>query len=342
MLNKTVFMFSGQGSQYYSMGKDLYDHHGTFRYWMNYCASVAEGQLGVNLIDLVFREQTDKHQPFRRTLYTSPAIFMVNYSAAQTLMDEGIEPDFLLGYSLGEIVALAVSGFVSLEDAIDFLIRSSRLIEEKTERAGMLAVLDSRDVMDQYPEEFVDTTVASLNFSRSFVLAGRMERLEEVQQFLAQKSILTQLLPIDCGFHSPLIDVVETEYKALLATMRPEESRIPVISSAYARRLDRNMITPDYYWDLIRGPVNFDKTVQMLEESGPYLYIDSGPSGTLATFVKYLLSSDSESKAQPLLDQFGYNMRNLSKLQRSFRESLIGFDGVAPGTSRSRRALNWN
>jgi bacillaene synthase trans-acting acyltransferase len=315
MLSKTVFMFSGQGSQYYSMGRDLYDNHGTFRYWLNYCASVAEGHLGLNLIDLIFKERADKYEPFTRTLYTSPAIFMVNYSAAQTLMDEGIQPDMLLGYSLGEIVALAVSGFVSIEDAIDFLIRSSRLIEEKTPRASMLAILHSRDVIEEYPDEFADTTVASINFSRSFVLAGRVERLKQVQQFLAEKSILTQLLPIDCGFHSPLIDAVESEYKSLLESMRPEESRIPVISSAYAERLDRSSITSRYYWDLIRGPVNFDKTVAMLEESGPYLYIDSGPSGTLATFVKYLLRSDSQSKALPLLDQFGYNMRNLGKVQ---------------------------
>ena len=314
-MNRVVLMFSGQGSQYYSMGKDLYDHHGTFRYWMNYCASVAEGHLGVNLIDTIFRERTEKYEPFARTLYTSPAIFMVNYSAAQTLIDEGVEPDLLLGYSLGEIVALAVSGFVSLEDAIDFLIRSARLIEEKTPRASMMAVLESREIIDEYPDAFEETTVASLNFNRSFVLAGRLERLKAVQQFLAEKSILTQLLRIQCGFHSPLIDAVEDEYKALLENMRPEESSIPVISCAYSSRLDRQTITPRYYWDLIRGPVNFDKTVNMIEESGPYLYIDAGPSGTLATFVKYLVRSDSESKALPLLDQFGYNMRNLSKVQ---------------------------
>jgi acyl transferase domain-containing protein len=308
-------MFSGQGSQYYSMGKDLYDHHGTYRYWMNYCASVAESHIGVNLIDLIFKERADKYEPFTRTLYTSPAIFMVNYSAAQTLMDEGVEPDLLLGYSLGEIVALAVSGCVSVEEAIEFLINSSRLIEKKTPRAGMLAILYSRSIMDEYPEEFEETTVASLNFNRSFVLAGRVDRLKQVQQFLAEKSILTQLLPIDCGFHSPLIDEVESEYKTLLETIGPEESRIPVVSCAYARRLDHSSITPTYYWDLIRGPVNFDKTVTMLEETGPYLYIDSGPSGTLATFVKYLVKSDSESKAIPLLDQFGYNMRNLGKVQ---------------------------
>ena len=325
MLSRTVFMFSGQGSQYYSMGKDLYDHHGTFRYWMNYCASVAESHLGMNLIDLVFRERVDRLEPFARTLYTSPAIFMVNYSIAQTLMDEGIEPDLLLGYSLGEIVALAVSGCISIEEAVDFLIQSSRLIEDKTPRASMLAILHTRKIVDEYSAEFADTTIASLNFDRSFVIAGRLERLKHVQQFLTQRSILTQLLPIQCGFHSSLIDAVEVEYKILLSGMRPEQCRIPVVSSAYAARLDHIKITPNYYWDLIRGPVNFETTIKKLEEDGPYVYIDAGPSGTLATFVKYLVKSDSESQALPLLDQFGYNMRNLNKVQAAcvFPERVI-------------------
>ncbi|HYJ85575.1 MAG TPA: acyltransferase domain-containing protein [Pyrinomonadaceae bacterium] len=315
MSTKTIFMFSGQGSQYYSMGRDLYDNHGTFRYWMNYCAGIAEGHLGVNLINHIFEERADKYEPFTRTLYTSPAIFMVNYSVAQTLMDEGIQPDILLGYSLGEIVALAVSGFVSLEDALDFLIRSSRLVETKTPPASMLAVLHSPEIVEDYPAQFHNTTVASLNFSKSFVIAGVVERLKELQRFLAEKHILTQLLPIDCGFHSPLIEGVEEEYKLMLETMRPEESRIPVISSVYSQRLDRNSITQEYYWNLIRQPVNFEKTVQMLENEGSYLYIDAGPSGTLATFVKYLVKPGSLSSALPLLDQFGYNMRNLNKVR---------------------------
>ncbi len=167
MLTKTVFMFSGQGSQYYSMGRDLYDNHGTFRYWMNYCAAVAKDHLGVNLIDHIFQERADKYEPFSRTLYTSPAIFMVNYSVAQTLMDEGVQPTLLLGYSLGEIVALAVSGFISLEDALDFLIRSAHLVETQTPPAGMLAILDSPDIVGKYRSEFQHTTVASLNFRRA-------------------------------------------------------------------------------------------------------------------------------------------------------------------------------
>lgn len=313
MFTKNVFMFSGQGSQYYSMGRDLYDNHGTFRYWMNYCAALVEDHIGVNLIEHIFEERANKYEPFKRTLHTSPAIFMVNYSVAQTLMDEGIQPDLLLGYSLGEVVALAVSGFISVEDTLDFLIRSARLVETQTPQAGMLAVLHSPDITEEYPAQFRETTIASLNFSKSFVIAGLPERLKEVQGFLSQKSVLTQLLPISCGFHSPVIDVVETEYKRLLETMRPEEGRIPVVSSVYSQALTRQHITQQYYWDLIRQPVNFEKTVQALEDEGAYLYIDAGPSGTLATFVKYLLKPGSSSQALPLLDQFGYNMRNLHK-----------------------------
>ncbi|MBZ5525861.1 MAG: acyltransferase domain-containing protein, partial [Acidobacteriia bacterium] len=110
--SKTVFMFSGQGSQYFQMGRGLYDNNKTFREWMIRLDGIARDLCGRSVIEALYSDAQRRADPFERTLLTHPAIFMVEYSLAQSLICSGVLPDMVLGVSLGSFAAAAVAGFI--------------------------------------------------------------------------------------------------------------------------------------------------------------------------------------------------------------------------------------
>ena len=115
-------MFTGQGSQYPGMGAGLYEHEPVFRYHVDECAELLKPHLGCDLRDVIYpRRGAAKRRRRRRVLtqtsMTQPALFVIEYALAQLLMKWGIQPDVMIGHSIGEYVAACLAGVFSLEDA---------------------------------------------------------------------------------------------------------------------------------------------------------------------------------------------------------------------------------
>ena len=123
-------MFSGQGSQYYQMGKELYRNHSRFKLWMKYCDEIVRSLIDESITDIVYKDRIDKHKPFDKLLYTNPALLCIEYSLARIIIEMDIHPDYVLGYSLGEITASIISGIITLEEGIQFVVDVARLLEE--------------------------------------------------------------------------------------------------------------------------------------------------------------------------------------------------------------------
>jgi acyl transferase domain-containing protein len=144
-------MFSGQGSQYYQMGSDLYSTDAVFRDAMDRCSRHVAAALGTSLSELIYQPRADRFAPFDRTLYTHPALFSVQFSLAQSLRARGLTPDVVLGYSLGEWVAHVVAGVLTPEAALDLLVHQAQVVERESPPGGMLAVFGPRDLMTKLP-----------------------------------------------------------------------------------------------------------------------------------------------------------------------------------------------
>ena len=319
MAHTIVFLFAGQGSQYYGMGRELYEGHAGFRRWMERGLAIAEPLLGLSLAQLIYEPRPDRFEPFDRTLYTHPAIFLINFSLAKALEEEGVVPACLLGYSLGEAAAWAVAGALRLEEGLAFVIRSARLIEQRTPPAGMLAVLGPRALAEEHRELFAGTTVAAVNYDRHFVIAGLEPDLLRVQAGLKTRDVLCQRLPIQRGFHSPLLDPIAQSFTSLAAQFTWGTPRLPVVSCLSGRRVAPSELTPEYWWRVLRQPAYFAKAILALEEEGPHLYVEVGPSGTLAGFIKYLPGKHPASRALPVLTPFGRDLAGLSQLQAELK-----------------------
>lgn len=312
---RVVFMFAGQGSQYYLMGKEFYQKNRVFREWMDYGARLLETDLGESMVELVYRERPDRFAPFNRTRETHPAIFCLNFSVAQALIEEGIRPGALLGYSLGELVALTLAGTVRFEDALACVAEIAAKIEEYTPPAAMLAVLGPPALFEAHRDIFRGTCVACLNYDENFVIAGGREDVARVQAALQPSDIPCQMLPITRGFHSPLLNPIESEVKRAVSQLSLKPPDLPVVSCLHGRELTGQDLTPQYCWELLRFPVRFSDAMRFMESQGPSVYIDVGPSGTLAAIVRNIIGRDALSTAFPILTQFGKDLQNFDKLR---------------------------
>lgn len=313
-MSDTVFMFSGQGSQYFQMGKALYDSNLHFRDWMARLDDVVRGQVGGSVIETLYSSANAKGDPFDRTLLTHPAIFMVEYSLAQTLMQAGVWPDMVLGASMGSFAAAAVAGILDAEEALTAVIRQARAVEEHGEPGGMTAILSAPELFE---EDFISrhSELAAVNFASHFIISAKRTELAQIEATLKQRHIVYQRLPVSVPFHSQWIDHAKTSFGAFMRSIHCKQGRVPLICSDRATAVSD--LPADYFWDVVRNPIRFREAATRLDQERARRFIDIGPAGTLATFLKYSLPKTTRSTVHAILTPFGVDQKNLSALLSS-------------------------
>ena len=300
------------------MGAELYRTDTTFRDWMDYGARCLEAQLGCSLTALLYRDGGDRFDGFDRTRLTHPAIFCVNFAVAQALLERGIRPDAVLGYSLGEIVAWTVAGGLRFEEALDIVVEMAVQIEERTPEGAMLAVIAPPEFAAARPELFHGVTRCCENYPGSFVVVGEPAPVAALQDALKEAGITHQLLPIRRGFHSPLLAPIADTLRAAVRGVRVRPPALPIFSSMLAREVTAADFTPEHCWQVVREPVRFAATFRAMEGAAPGRYIDCGPSGSLATFARNLLGGRAHPRTFAVLTPFGRDQANLEALLRAF------------------------
>lgn len=309
MFARTVFMFSGQGSQYYQMGKQLFDENQVFREWMIRLDDLAYVLSGERVIAAIY--SSGKAEVFDQTMLTHPAIFMVEYSLAQCLMHEGLKPDLTLGSSLGSFAAAAVSGFIDVEDALKAVLAQARAFENACEPGGMLAVLADPALYDE-PFLKMHSQMAGINFSTHFAVSADQAGLDRIEFSLNERKLTHQRLAVSFAYHSSGIDRARTPFTAAMRSIALRKGSLPLVCCEQGVTLTE--LPEDFFWRVVRQPIRFREAVAHLERQGRHRYIDVGPSGTLATFVKYGLPETSESSAHAILTPYGRDQKNLAAL----------------------------
>ncbi len=307
-----VFMFSGQGSHYYHMGRELYERQPIFNYWMQKGDALFKAITGSSIIAELYHEQYKKSDAFTRTLLTHPAIFIVGHALGQVLLAQNIIPDYVLGTSLGEFTAAVFAGIMPFENALQAIITQAQMLEQNCLPGSMLAILHEPAFYNNNLFLQQNSELAATNFYSHFVISGKQASIKEVEMFLKEKNISFQALAVNQGFHSSLIDPAAPDYFNFIRQQSLRFPTLPFISAAQAKNV--TTLSNTHFWDIIRVPIQFQATIQALETKNNYFYLDVGPTGTLATFVKYNLMTASASKTFALLTPFSQDSSNLTKL----------------------------
>ena len=311
MSKPSVFLFSGQGSHHYQMGEDLWSGNEAFRAQLEACDATFKNLVGVSIVDLLYSKERKKQDIFDRTLWTHPSIVTVEYALAKVLIEAGIAPNYVMGASLGELTACALSRVLSFEAMLKITVEQAKTLEAKCPRGGMLAVLNSVDLFER-EAGFQKVTLVNVNFSKHFVVSGLAQSILELEKELKQKQIACQSLAVSHAFHSKHIDDAAGACREFEATQELSQPSIPIMSCSRAEVLES--IPGGYFWEAVRQPIGFQKSIDALERLGPCKYIDLGPSGTLATFLKYYLPESSTSEIISIMNPFGRDLKRLETL----------------------------
>ena len=321
----TVFLFSGQGSHHFQMGRALFDRNAVFRDCMRRLDVLVQDLSGHSVIDALYFAERSRSESFDRIALSHPAIFMVEYSLAQTLQSSGIRADLTLGASLGSFAAATIAGLVTVEDALTAVVRQASTLEEHCETGAMFAVLADPVL---HEDEFLGaaTEVAAVNFATHFVLSAPRHRSCEVESHLAATGVAFQRLPVSYAFHSQWIDGARQPLTTLARSVPRKIGQLPLVCCEQAAILTQ--LSDDYFWRVVRRPIRFREAIALLEREGSYRYIDVGPAGTLATFLKYGIGSTSRSTVQSVLTPYGHDERNLSAVLASGFSASIAVGDV--------------
>lgn len=314
MNRKTVFLFSGQGSHYYQMGRDLYEQNRCFRACMERMDRLAQELLGTSVVQTLYGA-CGKGDPFDDIRLTHPAIFMVEFALATTVVEMGIEPDYVLGASLGTFAALAIAGCIHADVALERVIQQGLSIARECPKGGMIAVLDSPRVYEESPFLQARSVIAGQNFATHFVLSAPQDNLVGIEHFLARLRITNQRLLVGYPFHSAWIEPLR---ERLLDTCGVDGIRLsatPMICCALGGIVSD--MPSDYFWRVAREEIAFMRVIADLERSGPFDYLDFGPSGTLSTFLRYLLPDASASRRFSFMTPFGQDSESLASAMAS-------------------------
>jgi trans-AT polyketide synthase/acyltransferase/oxidoreductase domain-containing protein len=305
-----IFMYSGQGSQYFGMGSDLYRNNSVFRSWMRKLDREHIRRTGTSVIDILYDKNKKSTDSFQFILHTHPALFLVEYSLTQVLFELGVRPDYLWGSSLGEYVALAAGGACHWETGLEVIIRQASLMHKQCSAGAMLAILADINLVSDHPTIFAHIEIAAENTPNHFVISGEIPDLQRIEEFLFTNHTIYQKVPVGFAFHSSHIDCIEKDFKKCVRSLAFQAGSPPLLSSA---RVEFNpKVSVDYLWDVVRQPVRFRSASDLVRSLGDNLCLDLGPSGTLAAALN--AHPNSSQKAYHIMSQFGGNENRLESL----------------------------
>eukprot|EP01105_Mastigella_eilhardi_P026936 TRINITY_DN79_c0_g1_i2.p1 TRINITY_DN79_c0_g1~~TRINITY_DN79_c0_g1_i2.p1 ORF type:complete len:3211 (-),score=827.00 TRINITY_DN79_c0_g1_i2:42-9635(-) len=307
--NGVAFLFTGQGSQYVGMGRELFESNVAFRKSMQRCDAILRPLLNQSIVDLIYPprapgadpsapEADDPRSPIHSTRFTQAVLFSIEYSLAELWASLGVAPTVVMGHSLGEYVAACIAGVFSLEDALKLVEARGRLMGTLETRSdllvgGMSAVAATEEKVraalatistKAHPGQPLSqsVSVAAVNAPEQVVISGEKPSLQEMSEVVAaQYGASCRPLQVSNGFHSHLVEPILDEFEKVASSVQFSEPVIPLVSNVTGTVVKKELCTASYWRKHMRNSVMFATAIKCIEQQNCKVMIEIGANPVL-------------------------------------------------------------
>lgn len=297
-VSRACFCFSGQGSFYSPIAKDLFNSNRQFRSDILSFNNLSEN-LGLGaFLSIIDGSGSSLNGSEVQVHLAFVALQMALFRFFRSL---GIVPSLVLGHSLGEFAALYASGVLSASDTLYLVGHRARLLEDLCQpfAHSMLAVHTDLSTIKQILEEQThEVEVACVNGPSDVVLSACIDVCEELKSEFKSKGIACRLLKTAYGYHSSQIDPMLRPFEEIAASVEFQKPKVTVASPSTCSIIrEANVVCPSYIRDQSRNRVRFYETLRECERDGVVdaasVWIEIGPRPTCSNMVRATLGSQS-------------------------------------------------
>ena len=292
-----IFMFPGQGAQHPGMGAELYEVERTFREQIDLCSELLQPHLGCDLRSLLYPSQENAEEAgerLKQTVFTQPALFVVEYALARLWMSWGVRPRAMIGHSIGEYVCACIAGVLTLEDALTLVAARGRLMQS-VPRGAMSSVTLAESELSHLLDKRL--SLAAVNGPSFCVISGATEAVEEQEELLNKRGHLCRRLHTSHAFHSEMMDSILEPFVELVKNIKLSQPQLPYISNLTGTWITATEATDPHYWSRhLRHTVRFDAGVKELFKIQNSVLLEVGPGQTLTTLTQNHFQKPSEQR----------------------------------------------